>query len=688
MAQDEEPERFTLEEVTVTAQKRQENQQKVAIPMEVLTGEDLKEMGRYDVDQILSQVSTAFISRTNEGMRVAIRGVGFDTPAGYGDGAMNAPGTVAINFDGIFTAKRPTGTGLYDVERVEVLFGPQSTVYASNAPGGIVNIETAWPKLEEYEGYGTLEYGNYKTLHGEAAVNAPISDSLAARAAFNFLVHDGYLSNGTDDEDSKSGRLRLLYAPGDNFSVMVTGEYEMTTGYGFTGIAPFVDESDVDDPWETDNPLGGSPRKTTKEKINAHINYDFGFGVLTVIPAYYNDTSFRTTLGMDPFLGIPQEGINDGWGKEKGIEARFDSPGDSAIIWNLGVNWYEGENQSDQTTAYTEPTPPGIPDTSRTVFHQLIKQKAILGNVTYPVTDQFRVVGGLRYSDDQALSTRTVLIGIGVDTISDQRHDGFNYKLGMEYDAAEDIMLYTNYATSYRVEGEAQDYAGNPYDVQEIKAYTLGAKMRFLDNRLQVNSSAFYYKYVNRIFMALELKPPEFGPGPDEGGRAPGKLDSYGADIQTTTIITSNDKLNLAVSYLHAEVTDLKFDYEFLPDVDYSNRTPTFSPDWTVTLDYSHNFSLPNGASLVAKFDTRFQSEYDIEWKDSSMGISYAGFKTQEAHHIDNVGLIYTSSDQKWSASAYCKNIMNYAEKRFMNFPFAMNIGPPRTYGFNMNIKF
>jgi iron complex outermembrane receptor protein len=681
--------RFTLEEITVTAQKREENQQKVAIPMEVLTGEDLKSMGRYDVDQILSQVSTAFISRTNEGMRVAIRGVGFDTPAGYGDGAMNAPGTVSVNFDGIFTAKRPTGTGLYDIERVEVLFGPQSTTYASNAPGGIVNIETARPKLDIYEGYGTIEYGNYETLHGEAAVNAPIADGLAVRAAVNFLTHEGYLSNGADDEDSKSGRIRLLYAPDDRFSFLASGEYEQSTGFGFTGITPFVDEGDVSDPWETDEPLEGTPRKTTKKKVNAHFDYNFDYGVLTLIPAYYEDESFRTTTMEDPFFLVMQDGTNVGWGKETGFEARFASPADSAVVWNLGFNWYEGENESDQLTVYRETggLPPGTPDTTRTIFYQLIKQKAFLGNITYPMTDQFRLVAGLRYSDDSAYSTRTVVEGTGLNTTSDMDHDGWNYKLGVEYDMSQDIMLYANWATSYRVEGEAMDWRGNAYDPQENRAYTLGSKMRFWENRFQVNTSAFYYDYINRIFMAMELKPPEYGPGPDEGGRAPGDLESYGLDVQTTTIITPNDKLNLSASYLHAEVTNLVFEYQYLPSVDYSNRTPTFSPEWTITLDYSHNFVLPNGASLMAKYDTRFQSEYDIEWKEFSMGVDYTGIRTQEAHHIDNIGLTYSSPDQKWNLSAYCKNIWDYAEKRFMNMGPSMNIGPPRTYGLTLSVK-
>ena len=337
---------FMLEDVLVTAQKREENQQKVGIPMEIFSGELLTELGRYDVDQILGNVSSAFIARTTEGLRVSLRGVAFDTPSGYGEGAMNAAGTVAVNIDGVFTAKRPTGTALYDIERVEVLYGPQATIYASNAPGGIVNFVLKKPNLDEYEFNGSLEYGSYNLLHFEGAMNVPVSDTFAIRGAFNSIVRDGYLSNGGDDEDSRSGRLRLLWEPNDKFSFLVTGEYETSTGRGTTGVPAFIDEDDVADPWFTPIELTGLPRETSLKKYNAHINYDFGYGVLTIIPAFADDEYYRTESGPAPGPPPPviRDTVTEGWGKEDGFEIRIDSPPDSRIVWNIGYNWYEGRS--------------------------------------------------------------------------------------------------------------------------------------------------------------------------------------------------------------------------------------------------------------------------------------------------------------------------------------------------------
>ena len=710
LAQESTTEEFTLEEITVTAQKRAENQQKVGIPMAVFSGDALKELGRNDIDQILSQVSSAFISRTSEGLRVTLRGVGFDTPAGYGDGAMNAPGTVSVNINGVYTSKRPTGTGLYDIERVEVLFGPQSTMYASNAPGGIVNVETAKPKLETYEAGGTLEYANYNLLHTEGVINAPISKSLAFRAAFNSTVRDGYVSNGGDDEDSKSARLRALWKPNDKFSFLITGEYQISSDRGMSGVPAFISQDDVKDPWYNPTALTGSPTKSPQTKINGQIDYDFGFASMTIIPSKMNEDYDRTSSGLDR-SGQPTTGSTTGWGYEKGLETRFSSPGDSSIKWIVAVNMFKGENYRSGTTDYASGAH------YQTDFHQLIKQTAFLGNITYPVTDQFRVVAGLRRSKDTALSERIEVIrGPGArDTKSDMKYTGTDYKLGIEYDLSESSMMYATYATSYRVEGEAMNWAMEPYDPQKNISYSIGSKNRFLGNKLQVNAAGFYYDYTNRIFQGMEMLfyahfPPQPGetPGeygsvdpvtgatrsvqgpPDEGGRAPGKLRMYGLDLDNSIIITQNDKLNLSVSYLDSYVTNLVFDYEFLTDKDYSNRIPTFSPKWTISLDYSHMFNLPNGGTLTARYDTRYQTEYRVEWKDQSMGLNYRGFRDQEAHHMDNISLVYANPDGKWTFTGYTKNLWNYAEKRFMNAmgQMTINIGAPRTYGGVLSVKF
>jgi iron complex outermembrane recepter protein len=145
-AQEAKSDEFTLEEITVTAQKRAENQQKVAIPMDVISGEQLAEMGKTNVDDILGGISNVLINKSSDGMRVSVRGL-TETDIPFMDLHATTP-QVAINVDGAYNSSNRSGTNLFDVERVEVLYGPQSTMYASNSPGGIVNVVTAAPKTD------------------------------------------------------------------------------------------------------------------------------------------------------------------------------------------------------------------------------------------------------------------------------------------------------------------------------------------------------------------------------------------------------------------------------------------------------------------------------------------------------------------------------------------------------------
>jgi iron complex outermembrane receptor protein len=254
---------FMLEEITVTAQKREESQQKVAITMDTVSGEDIRQTGGNDLEDIISNLSGVYINKAGDGMRVSIRGMSDDvSPTGTLQNMSNSTPSVAVNTDGVFSSRRASGSALYDLERVEVLYGPQSTLYASNSPGGIVNIVTADPKLDLYQASGTVEYGSYEMLHTEGSLNVPVSGSVAMRAAFNTSVRDGYMENGSDDEDTKSGRLKLLYQPADALSMVLTGEVTKSGGSGYSGIDMFIDEGDLDDPWDNSDEDAPIPRRS------------------------------------------------------------------------------------------------------------------------------------------------------------------------------------------------------------------------------------------------------------------------------------------------------------------------------------------------------------------------------------------------------------------------------------------
>ena len=180
---------------------------------------------------------------------------------------------------------------------------------------------------------------------------------------------------------------------------------------------------------------------------------------------------------------------------------------------------------------------------------------------------------------------------------------------------------------------------------------------------------------------------------PDEGGRIPGDLTMKGVDLQTSWIITPQDKLDVSISYLDSWIDKMIAKWEFLDqpysaDNDLSNRQPTMSPEWTISLDYSHNFILPNDGTLTFRYDTRYQSEYILDWWVVRMGTDQTGFRDQEAHHIDNVTFVYAPPDGRWTFSVYCKNMWDYAVKRFMSMGMETNIGPPRTIGGIISVRY
>ena len=705
-AQETGTEEFTLEEITVTAQKREENQQKVAIAMEVITGEDLKDLGKTDLVQILSTISNATIQKAQDGLRVSIRGMADNTDAGSNQ--VSAAPTVAVNIDGVTSNRKDTGSGLYDLERVEVLYGPQSTLYATNSPGGIVNVVTAAPKLDKFEVAGTLEIGDYSLLHTEGVVNVPINETIGLRASFSTNKRDGYLSNGGDNEDTKSARLKGLFQPNDNLSIQVTAEYSKDGGSGFSGgVNPFIDESDVDDPWTgiEVGSLGYNDQK--KQKYNANIQLNTRFATFTLVPSYTKSEGEREMIEATP-MGTEQKTFwQDTY--EKGAEMRIASSQDFFFKWLVGYIYYDSHDGNNDVSLAYQTTGVG----SYRLRDIDEKITALYGNLTYPVTDQLRLNVGIRKGTDEFVQhgVQNTLQSDGsyLPVVRDQIMDSPSkpdWKFGLEYDLEENTMLYGSYATSYRVQSKYRSLA----KPEELKSYSVGSKSRFMGNRLQLNTAAYYYDYLNflarnmaSVWVAdldgdLQMDMNETEDDSGAAGQGDGRM--YGFDIQASAIITNNDKLDLAISYEKSEWTDLFFNFEhetqkavvdgalvdvLVEDVSYNGKTMVFTPPWSITAAYSHNFLLGNGGSIKANLDVSFKSGYRLTWKEAEYPYNY-----QESHHIENLSAIYTHSNGMWTLTGYVKNLSNYAVKTMYRSDRGgfMSIGTPRTYGAVMSVKF
>jgi iron complex outermembrane recepter protein len=755
-AQETKSEEFTLEEITVTAQKRSENQQKVAIAMDVIPASDLKALGKVSIDDILSSVTNVMVQKAPDGMRVSLHGYADQTPAGHNQ-STSTP-AVAVNVDGVYSNRKDSGMAMYDMERVEVLFGPQSTMYASNSPGGIVNIWSASPKLDKYEASGTLEYGSFNLLHMEGMVNAPISSTVSLRTSFLTQTHDGYVSNGTDDEDVKSARVKLLYQPMDKFSATLTAEIiKQQTHQTGSAVVAFVDQSDVSNPWLASGQIK-DPDINLSKKINARIDGDLGFATLSLTANYAKHKGSRNELMNDPFLGVTINTKYKTFGKEDGVELVLNSSADSFLKWIVGLNYYYADDWQDGL-AYNNATGALLTYPGNTIVYQnypalnflgpdepnyrytggVEKAKAAFANVTYPVTDAFRVKAGIRYSKDDYTFHNSEIRGstdpaFPPGTMEDTKgsttgtpYSSPDYSAGVEYDLAKDNMLYLTYATSYKVAGLGggrPGHAGNEVlPPEKLQAFTFGSKNRFFDKTLQFNASGFYYLYKNfnasdMVVMWQGHNPPTADeiahsnlyskPG-DPGGSAFGKGTWYGADIQSTYLIGGNDQVNLNLSYLHSEWTDLVFRYEspYLSIAPFMSQAPltaadiipgasapkvmngkpmTFSPAWTVALSYTHKFNFESGASIDARLDTKYKSAYEMTWRhDKDYPNNY-----QEAFVNGDFTATYFSADGKWNFSAYCKNLRDYAEKRswFGEPANELRIGPPRTFGGIISVKF
>jgi len=715
---------FTLEEITVTAQKREENQQKVPIAMEVISGDVLKEIGRNDLDKMLNNISSVLIQANTDGLRVSIRGMSNDnTPMG---GVGTYTPTVAVNTDGVFTNMNGNNQNMYDVERVEVLYGPQNTLYATASPGGIVNIITSDPSTEKYEGSGTLEYGNYNLLHTEGSVNAPLGDKIALRAAFSTTVHDGYLSNGAMDEDLKSARLKALFKPNNVLSMVVTGEISKSGGQGFANVKAFVDQDDtyypdgtkLNDPWTSSSSSAGASTNKVQKKISAHIDMELGdAGTLSVIPSYVKSTSnSASTQSSGSDSSVVYDSTNKGVTDEKGVEARMVSSENSPFKWILGGNYYKFfDKMSGLSISQSNAS-----DIQTSLIQDEEESKSIYGSITYPLTDRFRATAGARKSWDK--NTSYVRMTPGRDGAPEEVHGGHmdytkpNFKVGVEYDLSENSMLYGDWSSSYRMNGATP----TGMDPEEVKAFTAGAKNRFFDKRLQLNVSGYYYDYKN-YFANMG---PLFAPSDSDNdgtwdstyevdNKRIGDAAIYGVDLQTSTIITYNDKLDFSVSYIKKYFKKLYFDFPDIvnqlgiDDLDYNGMDMPQAPHWNVTASYNHNFMLPNGGTLKTIVDIRYTSKTCLNWEAKSLSLSleqddagnYTGGYTtsvtdtsatrwQEAYHIENISIVYANPDGKWTLSGYVNNLTDYAVKQFLDGRGNLMIGNPRTYGGVLSVKF
>ena len=711
---------FMLEEITVTAEKREENVQKTAVSVTAISGADIRENAQVTLESVLRDVPALTIQKSPQGGQIYIRGVGANGDSNWVDP------DVAITQDGVYSGRAETVfSSMYDMDRVEVLRGPQGTLYGRNATGGAVNIITKNP-VDEFESIVNFQVGNYSLYHFDGAINVPVNKAFAMRLAVLREKRDGYFSNGGRESDLTGVRAKLLYEPNEDLSILLTGDYSRSKGldnttvaYAHTSGPPFFQwDLDPNDPYFVDSLHPADHIDYEFKTVSLNIDYDMGWSTLTILPSYtYSNrwvatdlfgglfvppspTSPPSSITLEEFLATKGSTMVE---DQYSVEARLASLEGSHLKWVIGAYYLDTKNQPTSIQA------PGAGVSYYETYgnNRPAESLAAFAQATYPVSDTFRVTGGVRYTND------TKKIDFGVRTIGDTEaydtglstmddsYSAVTYKVGVEYDLSDSSMMYAQVSTGYKAGGYSTTaFPPVAYDPEKLTAFELGTKNRLFNERVQVNAEAYLYEYddfqVQYPLMAHVPVPDDVIP---EGGDVntfqqwvvnADTGENYGLDLEIKALLTSKDQVDVTFAYSHARYGDLVLAGIDTPPgstlmpgevFDLSGSEVANSPEWSGTIGYQHSFLLPNGGMITARAQAKISDGY---WATTEKHLENS---YQDSFTRTNANISYTAPNEVWFANVWVKNIEDDYQITTVMPLYRRMISDPLTYGVNFTYR-
>lgn len=747
-----------LEEIVVTASKRTETAQKSPIALRVVSGEALRESNVSDVQGLTRLAPDLGITTDTIYTKLSLRGVTAETIEEGADAALT------VNIDGEYI-NRPSAlnASFFDLERIEVLKGPQGTLYGRNATAGAINIIPKKP-TDEFEGYLTADFGNYSSRDVQGALNIPIVDGLAIRIAGFHNEHDGYRDNepvGHGDDGNQSGvRATVKYqnegltAVGGfeyiNIDQTAVAQFGIPINPGSAGLVT-LSGKDISGNIITDQvPIGNLgvsvPRqdyaldnlgnfKSQQLHFRARVDYDFdnGFDAAYVGGFYRNRSPSYLPLSGTPdslqfYSSDPHQDSDD-----YSNEFHVDYKDDSGLFVQAG-GFYFHEKQDVQVSIQITPSPFGPPGTTTVYVNDFFRPDIELdsysgfGQADIPVLDTLKLSVGFRYTHDEKsavyynaglgfidpafglkLPTIASLVSAagGVPTICGTGRSGgiaeiidqcysdnkMNWLTGLEWTPEEGHLLYFKVSTAFRSGGfdnltqqTLNGVAVGNFAPEEITAYELGSKNRFLDNRLEFNAAAFHYDYSNlQVDSFLNTTVGHYTANAGQG--------SYnGVETDLVFDVTPHDTIHSSANWLDARydvfnTVETGINGNAVP-VNLAGNHPPQAPKWTLALDYQHEFDLGSTGSLTFDAYSRYKSAYYLT------SYNRVGDR-QEGYSQTDLSLTYRPEDRQYSLQLYVHNLENYMPYNFSSYTAGPPInlynyafGAPQTYGVQANIEF
>ena len=721
-----------LEEIVVTALKRSSTVQETPVSITAVSGDMLERLGADDfIDYANSIPGLTLVDQGPGERRLVIRGIN-----GVGESQ------VGLYYDETFVTGAPGAEAdsgarqpdfkLVDIDRVEVLRGPQGTLYGAGSVGGTLRVITNKPDASGFDAFVEADLSNTKDGSGNyelsGMVNLPlVDDTLAARVVAYYRDESGYVDNialgntNINFEETVGGRAALRWQPSDSFTLDLTAMLQRTDTGGRPEFFPGVGDLQTD--------------RVTQEILiddtdifNATLSWDLGFANLVASASYYErfvEFNFDTTPFIAGFDNNAICAIQNGQNPATYVctpaeaaahttfinsflpatvkqpqnvdnftsEVRLSSTGDGMFDWTVG--FFAEDRSSDLKSQVLAATPDGL---ARVPFEFIFFRQAVedvdqisfFGEVTYHITDRFRLTGGGRWFDYDKTNRGETIVGFslvnappGPAPDGDAGEDGTIFKVNASYDLTDDVMTYFQVVEGFRLGGANQSvFVQVPpqFDSDSVINYELGVKSTLLDGSMTLNAALFRMDWEN-----VQVQ----GTTPDGAfafiGNA-GEAEVEGIEIEVTSQPLDNLLLSGGFTYLTAELTENQVDAsgDFRAPGLAGDEIPRV-PDLTFGAAAEVYFQLPANLDGSLRLDISHVDSRNTELRPDDPFFL-------EIDDYTLVNLRFGFAGERWSGQVYAHNLFDedgQSNRAFSQFTdrsiFATR---PQTFGVSVRHDF
>ncbi|MCC2957477.1 TonB-dependent receptor [Massilia sp. IC2-477] len=708
-------------EVVVTAQRTVSTISRTPVAISVLQGEQLRELGLDNPASLGARLPNVHVDQAFSGLRVSMRGISNNDTTDKGDPS------AAFMRDGVYIA-RPAGqtANFLDVDRIEVLRGPQGTLYGRNTTAGLINVISNAPTAR-LEGRIALEAGSYRNRKVEGVINVPVNDALALRAAVSAREQDPFLENrqGTRwtpgmNRDDRDARLSAKLALGSDAALLLRYDHSIVTDNNdrivpdtnfYTGVSS---GAPVWKPGSTDERLAMAFRPTNiapvqgmqdrrARGLSADLSWKLGPATFYYLGSHreldqqmVNNYYYR----IAPTLALGVINTYDGANAQDSHELRVASNGDGPFSAQGGLYWFSEE--SDTSYAFQGLRPVGLPPYYSFPLRTEARSRATFGQLTWRARADLRLTAGARRTLDRKWRVGSTDFQQGpvfnpaldrrILSAADLSTGRTTWRLGAEFDLAPGTMAYISLATGYKagafndgcVAGASALGIACPaatavtpeylyYQPEELRAWEGGVKSRLMGGRLTLNAAVFDYDYTN-----LQLTGNAIVAGaPRLLTRNAGAARSRGLELDGELRVGAGGRLSYGLTLLDARYVS----YMATPTVSWAGHKLDRAPSRVITLGYQQRLTLAGG-QLSAGVFTRASSEYVL------------GIPTQlltyrvPAHTSSDATLAWAPGAGAWRLLARVRNIENKVRPTLIDSFGMTTPSAPRTADLRLELLF